>query len=120
MFQLTDEELRNWKSQIVMSKSIKMGLRNKPYAFTEQGIAMLSGLLNSDIAIDTNIRIMRAFVIFRQYILSYAELKREFDEYMNNTDMRFNDIYQVLDELITHKKELEKPSNPIGFVLREE
>jgi hypothetical protein len=52
--------------------------------------------------------------------LGYAELKQKLDEYMNNTDMRFDDIYQVLDELMPHKKELEKPCNPIGFVLKKE
>lgn len=61
MFQLTDDELRNWKSQIVISNSIKMGLRKNPLAFTEQGVAMLSGVLRSPIAIQVNIRIMRAF-----------------------------------------------------------
>lgn len=68
MFQLTDEELKNWKSQIVISNSIKMGLRKLPYAFTEQGVAMLSGVLRSPIAIEVNIRIMRTFVVVRQYL----------------------------------------------------
>lgn len=70
MFQLTDEELKNWKSQIVISNSIKMGLRKLPYAFTEQGVAMLSGVLRSPIAIEVNIRIMRTFVAVRQYLAS--------------------------------------------------
>lgn len=68
MFQLTDEELKNWKSQIVISNSIKMGLRKNPLAFTEQGVAMLSGVLRSPIAIEVNIRIMRTFVVIRQYL----------------------------------------------------
>ena len=54
MFQLTKEETQNWKSQIVTSNSIKMGLRRNPYAFTEQGVAMLSSILNSDTAIEVN------------------------------------------------------------------
>ena len=66
MFQLTKDEFLFWKSQIVTSKSDKKGLRRPPYAFTEQGVAMLSGILNSDIAIDINISIMRAFVAIRQ------------------------------------------------------
>ena len=51
MFQLTNEETQNWRSQFVTSNSIKMGLRRNPFAFTEQGVAMLSSILNSDIAI---------------------------------------------------------------------
>jgi hypothetical protein len=60
MFQLTKEELENWKSQIVISNSIKMGLRKLPYAFTELGVSMLSSILNSSKAIRINIQIMRA------------------------------------------------------------
>lgn len=61
MFQLTTEETQNWKSQIVTTNSIKMGLRRNPYAFTELGVAMLSSVLTSKIAIQVNIGIMRAF-----------------------------------------------------------
>jgi hypothetical protein len=93
-----------------------------PYAFTEQGIAMLSGLLNSDTAIDTNIVIMRAFVMLRQYALNYSELKHELDNFMretrvrlDNNDINFDTIFKLLDELISHKKELEKPRKRIGF-----
>ena len=66
MFQLTNQEFANLKSQIVTSGW--GGIRKMPYAFTEQGVAMLSGLLNSDIAINANIAIMRAFVAMRNYI----------------------------------------------------
>lgn len=62
VFQLTQQELQNWKSQFVTSNSIKMGVRKRPYAFTEQGVAMLAGVLNSDAAVRANIVIMRAFV----------------------------------------------------------
>ena len=65
MFQLNDIEFQNWKSQIVMSNSMIMGLRRKPYAFTELGVAMLSGVLKSQIAIQVNMNIMRAFVAMR-------------------------------------------------------
>jgi len=61
MFQLSDEEFINWKSQFVTSNSDKMGLRKKPYAFTQNGIAMLSSILNSKRAIQVNIQIMRTF-----------------------------------------------------------
>jgi hypothetical protein len=61
MFALTKEELENWRSQFVTSNRDKMGLRYKPMAFTEQGLAMLSGILNSDRAIRVNIQIKRIF-----------------------------------------------------------
>jgi hypothetical protein len=120
MFQLTKEEWENLISQIATSSW--GGTRKLPYAFTEQGIAMLSGLLNSDTAIDTNIVIMRAFVMLRRYALNYSELKHELDNFMretktrlDNNNINFEAIFKLLDELISHKKELEKPSNPIGF-----
>ena len=113
MFQLTKDEWENMKSQFVISSW--GGKRKMPYVFTEQGIAMLSGLLNSDIAIDTNILIMRAFVAIRQYIFNYAELKRELDEFMKKTDMRFNEIFKLFEEFLRYKAEQEKPRNRIGF-----
>lgn len=68
MFQLTDQETEDWKSQIVITNSITMELRRNPYAFTEQGVSMLSAVLKSSIAIQTSIAIMRAFVAMRQFI----------------------------------------------------
>ena len=115
MFQLTNQEFKNLKSQFATSSW--GGTRKMPFAFTELGIAMLSTVLNSEKAIEVNINIMRAFVAFRQYALNYAELKREFEIYMNQTDGKIDDIYKVLDALVSHKKELEKPRRPVGFVL---
>ena len=71
MFQLTKEEFVNWKSQFVISNSVVMGARKLPFAFTEHGISMLSGVLHSPIAIEANIRIMRAFVGIRHFIKVY-------------------------------------------------
>jgi len=79
MFRLTDAETENWKSQIVITNSVKMGLRQNPYAFTEQGVAMLSGLLNSDVAIQANIVIMRAFVSMRNYLSQQSALPESTD-----------------------------------------
>ncbi len=73
-FQLTKEELENWKSQIVTSNMDKMGLRKTPYASTEQGVAMLSSVLRSDIAIQVSIQIMKAFVAMRQSYLTNQEI----------------------------------------------
>jgi len=96
-----------------------------PFAFTELGVAMLSSVLNSDTAIDINRKIMRAFVALRQYVLNYAEVKHELDNFMRETnakfdknDMKFDALFELFDEFIAHKKELEKPPNRIGFVLR--
>ncbi|MDR2840875.1 MAG: ORF6N domain-containing protein, partial [Paludibacter sp.] len=75
------------------------GTRKLPYAFTEHGIAMLAGLLNSPIAIEMNIQVVRAFVALRQFALGYAELKQQLDKFMVETNMQFSDIYQALTEL---------------------
>ena len=78
MFQLTNQEFANLKSHIVTSSW--GGIRKMPYAFTEQGVAMLSGLLNSDVAINANIAIMRAFVAMRNYITTTTQITAELAE----------------------------------------
>jgi len=79
MFQMTNEEMKTWKSQIVISGKEKMGLRKPPYVFTEQGVAMLSSVLNSDRAIMVNIQIMRVFTKLRALLESHAEIIRKLD-----------------------------------------
>jgi len=120
MFQLTKEEFKILRSQIVTSRW--GGTRYLPCAFTQEGVAMLSGLLNSDTAIDTNIKIMRAFVAVRNYFLDFAEFKQEFKEEikeinarLDKNDMTFEAIFKLFDEYIRHKKELDKPRTQIGF-----
>lgn len=85
MFQLTKEELENWRSQFVTSNKEKMGIRRQPYAFTEQGISMLSAILKSAIAIDVSIGIMRAFVEMWKYALTHEELAKRIES-LENTD----------------------------------
>ena len=80
MFQLTDQETEDWKSQIVITNSITMGLRRNPYAFIEQGVSMLSAVLKSPIAIQTSIAIMRAFVAMRNYITTTTQITAELAE----------------------------------------
>ena len=81
MFQLTEEELKNWRSQIVISNpGATMGLRRPPYAFTELGVAMLSSVLNSDRAVKMNILIMRAFVRLREVLATHRELARKVEK----------------------------------------
>ena len=78
MFQLSVAELEEWRSQFVISNpAAKMGLRRRPYAFTEQGVAMLSSVLHSKQAVDINIEIMRAFVRLRRVLASHDDLARK-------------------------------------------
>ena len=123
MFQLTQSEFADLKSQIATSSW--GGKRKLPYAFTEQGISMLSGLLNSDIAIDVNIQIMRAFVKLRHYALSLigaseqiAELRQLLMLHIENTDNRFteqdNTINQII-EALNNLIERPRKSKKIGF-----
>jgi hypothetical protein len=113
MFQLTSQEFSNLRSQFATSSW--GGTRYPPYAFTELGVAMLSSVLNSDTAIDANRKIMRAFVAIRQYVLNYAELKHELNNFMSESNAKFDALFELFDEYIAYKKELEKPRNPIGF-----
>lgn len=133
MFQLTADEWEILKSQFVISSW--GGTRKLPYAFTEQGLAMLSGVLNSDIAIQVNINIMRAFVAVRQLIANppidrvgqletqMKELKEyieevfaDYNDINDDTRMQLELINQTLAELQAQKRLADKPRNPIGFI----
>ena len=119
MFELTEKEVEFLRCQFGTLNSQGRGQHSKyfPFAFTEQGIAQLSSVLHSDFAIQVNISIVRAFVALRQYALGYAELNRKLEDFMIETNMQFNDVYQILKELLEQKKLAEKPRNPIGFVI---
>ena len=110
MFQLTKQEFRNLKSQIVISSW--GGIRKMPYAFTEQGIAMLSGILNSGRAIEVNIQIMRTFTKLRHVLVGNEDLKKTVEDLKNQTDERFEIVFSVLDKLLA---EPEKKKKKIGF-----
>jgi len=119
MFQLTIEEFH-----LIFQNGTSRwgGTRKLPFAFTEQGVAMLSGVLRSQKSIRENIKIMRAFVMLRQYALNYSELRHDLDDFMRETnakfdknDLKFDALFQLFDEYIAYKKELERPRNPIGF-----
>lgn len=107
MFQLTKEEFEEWKSQFATSKSITMGARKLPYAFTENGVAMLSSVLRSQTAIEANIRIMRAFVSMRRFIATNAQLfqrletieyhQLEMKQHQEVTDRRIDEVFKRLD-----------------------
>ncbi len=117
MFELTDLEFNNWRSQIATSNSDKMGLRYKPYVFTEHGVLMLSSVLNSPKAIQVNIHIMRIFTRIRQSLTDNTELRLIIEELRKKTDNNTKNIevvFQYLDELID-KKENTKPRTQIGY-----
>jgi hypothetical protein len=114
LFQLTKEEFENWRSQIVTSNpSAKMALRRRPYAFTEQGVAMLSSVLHSERAVRVNIEIMRAFVRLRQMLASNAELAPKLDALEKKYDAQFRVVFETI------RKLMEPPPEPkrgrIGF-----
>ena len=116
MFELTKEEFENWRSQIVTSNSDKMGLRYKPMAFTEQGVAMLSSVLNSNRAIEVNIAIMRAFVQLRKMISSHADLERKLVALEKKYDQQFRVVFDAIRALMAPPEPKKKK---IGFHVRE-
>lgn len=94
-FMISSSDLTNW-SQFVTSSKKHRGEKYLPYAFTEQGVAMLSSVLRSEKAIQVNIAIMRAFVEFRRYALTYAELAQKIAELEAKFEKEFADIHEVL------------------------
>ena len=100
-----------------MSNADKMGLRIPPFVFTEQGVAMLSSVLNSDKALDVNISIMRAFVLLRQHLSDYNDLKKQISELEKEMNVKFKDIHQALNYLLQKDKAETKQKNreKIGF-----
>ncbi|MFV9825923.1 ORF6N domain-containing protein [Phocaeicola vulgatus] len=125
MFVLTQEEanllLSIGVSQNVIPPDYNFGVA-MPMAFTEQGVAMLSSVLRSKVAIEVNISIMRAFVLMRQMAIGYEELSRRIEELEVSTDAQFNELYQALTQLLSQSKQqkerrpVEKPLNfdPFG------
>ena len=118
MFVLTQEEanllLSIGVSQNVIPPAYNFGVA-MPMAFTEQGVAMLSSVLRSKIAIEVNISIMRAFVLMRQMAIGYEELSRRIEELEVSTDAQFNELYQALTQLLSQSKQ-QKERRPVGFV----
>jgi hypothetical protein len=100
MFQLTAEEADRLRCQIGTSNDGRGGRRYLPYVFTEQGVAMLSSVLNSERAILVNIEIMRAFVKLRQMLASNAELSRRLDELDSKYDKQFRVVFDAIRQLM--------------------
>ena len=100
MFQLTEEEFKNLMSQIAISSS-HGGRRKLPQVFTEQGVAMLSGVLNSEVAIDVNLNIMRAFIQIRRIGMSIVDLKRKIENMERHYDHNFKIVFDALRQIIS-------------------
>jgi hypothetical protein len=116
MFQLQKKELENWRSQFVTSNSEKMGLRYRPYVFTEQGVAMLSSVLNSKRAIQVNIAIMRVFVKIKEMVVTHKELMYKLSELERKVEKHDGDIctvFEAIRQLMDPPPE--KPKRRIGF-----
>ena len=112
MFSLSPEELRNLKSQFATS-SLEHGGRRKPtQVFTEQGVAMLSGVLHSERAIRVNITIMRAFVRLRELLASHKDLARKLEALESKYDTQFKVVFDAIRDLM---KEDRKDRRRIGF-----
>ena len=101
MFQLTKSEFANWKSQFVTSNTEKMGIRKMPFAFTEQGVAMLSGVLSSKRAIEVNLKIMRTFVEMKKFLISNAQIFQRLDVIelkQLKTDEKLEKVFEVMSQ----------------------
>ena len=116
MFQLTAEEVASLRSQIATSNKGRGGRRYAPYAFTEQGVAMLSTVLNSERAILVNIEIMRTFVRLRQMLASNTQLARKLADLEKKYDAQFKVVFDAIRQLMTPPQ----PKNrKIGFLVEE-
>ena len=111
MFQLTKEEVTNLMCQF--GTSSWGGTRKLPYAFTEQGVAMLSGVLHSKRAIQVNIQIMRAFIQLKRMLLTNADLRHKIEEIENKYDKQFAIVFQAIKQLLEPPPM--KPNPRIGF-----
>ncbi len=116
MFELTKEEFKTLRTQFATSNK-RGGTRYLPFAFTEQGVAMLSSVLNSPKAIEVNIQIIRAFVFIRQYALTHKDLTYKLKELENKYNKQFNDVYEAINYLLKKDKQQteNKERKRIGF-----
>ena len=100
MFELTKKELEDWRCQFGASNGDRMGLRYKPMAFTELGVAMLSSVLNSKRAIQVNIQIMRTFTEFRKFLSTNEKLRRKIEEIEKKYDKQFRIVFEAIKQLL--------------------
>ncbi len=112
MFHLNQKETSIWKSQIVISTADKKGLRKNPLVFTEQGVAMLSSVLNSSRAVQVNIQIIRTFTKLRELLVTNKQLREKIESMEKKYDKKLKDVFEVLKKLLIQE---EKPKHRIGF-----
>jgi hypothetical protein len=112
MFQLSDKKFRDLRYQIGTSNVGRGGRRYRPYAFTEQGVAMLSSVLRSPRAVEVNIAIMRAFVKLREMLASHRDLARKLEEMESHYDDQFRAVFDAIRQLMEPP---DKPRRRIGF-----
>jgi len=117
MFQVSEGEYENLRSQFVTSSLGHGGRRYMPYAFTEQGIYMLATVLKSDVAIEVNIAIMRTFTKLREFSKHYNALAKKIMEVERKNDKQYKELSKALEELINESKIVE--SKTIGFIKSE-
>jgi hypothetical protein len=115
MFEMNDKEFQNWRTQFATSKSDSIGLRYAPFCFTEQGVTMLSCVLNSKIAIEVNIRIIRVFTKMREMLLTNKEILlmlNQLEKKITNHDQEIEIIFDALKKLINKP---EKQRKKVGY-----
>jgi len=107
-FQLSEAEFSNWRSQIVMSNEDKMGLRRPPYAFAEQGVAMLSAVLRSETAVKVSVQIINAFVAMRRFIAANARIFQRLDTLeikQLETDKKIDKVLNAIESKDVHPRQ---------------
>jgi len=117
MFQLTEKEYENLRSQFATSSSEHGGRRYAPYVFTEQGLYMLSAVLKSSVAIEVSIEIMRTFTKMREFSMHYNKLARQIMELERKHDKKFKEVFTRLDEIVS---ETQKTDEKVMGFIREE
>ena len=120
MFEMTRNELENWRSQFVTSNSDKIGLRYAPFCFTEQGVAMLSSILNSETAIRVNIQIIRVFTKMRQLVLDHKDILLQLEKIERKLSSHDQDIVLIFGYLKQLLNPPQTPRNKIGFRRKDE
>jgi len=114
MFQLSEKELEDWKSQFAISNKEIMGLRKVPYAFTEEGVYMLATVLNSKVAVQTNIAIIRTFKKIREFSKHYNTLAKQIMAVERKSDKQYKELKKALDELIASSEVAD--AKVMGFI----
>ncbi len=117
MFEMTDKEFQNWRSQFVMSNSDILGWRHEPFCFTEHGVLMLSTVLRSEQAVQVNIQIMRVYSKMKELLMTHKDILMKLEQLENKTDKHDDQIqliFSYIKKLVEQPKE-ETRTERIGF-----